>query len=100
MLRFDTLDVSAQRDITGFAIELFLQDLGEQFQAPEEGQALAADDAIAAFQRGDYRYALTYICAGETSTSKPRISPMFAKANAAPSLRDLWRRFACARSVA
>src|SRR5215471_4873195 len=97
MLRFDSLDTDAQRSITGFAIELFLQELGEQHRAPETRQAVAADDAILAFRRGEYERALTCICGVDTATAECTPSSASGKAKGGPSLRELWVRLASAR---
>jgi hypothetical protein len=99
MLRFDALEVDAQKSIAGLAIELFLQDLGEQCGVPDEWQATAADDAISAFYRGEYGYALTCICAGESVRPQRSAPSPVLDAKAHLSLRDLWHRFACARSA-
>ena len=38
MPRFHALDVDVQRNVTRFAIELYLQELAEQRHAPDEWQ--------------------------------------------------------------
>jgi hypothetical protein len=99
MLRFPALDVDVQKNITGFAIELFLQDLAEQRHAPDEWQKAAANDAIAAFHRGEYGHALTCIDVGETPPDQRSPLSTFSEEERRLSLRDLWRRFAYARSA-
>ena len=94
IIQFETFDIGAQRKLVETAIGLFLHDLGDQLQGPAGRQARAADDAIAAFWHGEYERALTFICAGECT----RTPPTSASTNGSPSLRELWRRYACTRS--
>jgi hypothetical protein len=95
MPRFHALDVDAQRDVAQFAIELFLQELAEQRHAPDGWQKAAADDAIAAFHRGDFEHALTCIDLGETPPDQRSPLSTFSKEERRLSLRDLWQRFIC-----
>ena len=91
--QFEALDIGVQRKVVEAAIGLFLQDLGDGLQAPNDPAASAADDAIAAFWHGEYDRALTCICAGESPTTPRGTSSTSSSARGAPSLRDLWRRF-------
>jgi hypothetical protein len=99
MPRFHALDVDVQRNVTRFAIELFLQELAEQLHEPDDWQKAAANDAIAAFHRGEHEHALTCIVVGETPPDQRSPLSTFTEEERGLSLRDLWRRFACARSV-
>jgi hypothetical protein len=99
MSRFQALDVDVQRNVTRFAIEIFLQELAEQLHKPDEWQTAAANDAIAAFHRGEYEHALTCIDVGETPPDQRSPLSTFTEEERGLSLRDLWRRFACACSV-
>ena len=94
MMHFEAFDIGAQRKVVETAIGIFLQDLGDQLQGPTGRQARAADDAIAAFRHGEYERALTCIGAAEGWTAARGTSPTSASTNGAPSLRDLWRRYA------
>ena len=98
MIQFEAFDIGAQRKLVETAIGLFLHDLGDGLQAPGGRQARAADDAIAAFWHGEYERALTFVCAGECPTAEPAASPAPASTAESPSLRELWRRYACTRS--
>ncbi len=95
MPRFHALDVDVQRNATRFAIELFLQELAEQRHAPDEGQKAAANDAIAAFHRGEFEHALTCIDLGETPPDQRSPLSTFTKEERRLSLHDLWQRFIC-----
>src|SRR6266853_2782425 len=66
MPRFYALNVDVQRNVTRFAIEFFLQELAEQLHEPDDWQKAAANNAIAAFHRGEHEHALTCIVVGET----------------------------------
>jgi hypothetical protein len=99
MPRFHALDADVQKNITRFAIELFLQELAEQFHEPDEWQKAAANDAIAAFHRGEYEHSLTCIDVGETPPDQRSPLTTFTEEERKLSLRDLWRRFAWARPV-
>jgi hypothetical protein len=96
---FHALDVDVQKNVTRFAIELFLQELAEQRQAPDEWQKAAADDAIAAFHRGELEHALTCIALGETPPDQRSPLSTFTKEERRLSLHDLWQRFICCFST-
>ena len=98
MIQFEAFDIGAQRKLVETAIGLFLHDLGDGLQAPGGRQARAAYDAIAAFWHGEYERALTFVCVGECPTAEPAASPAPASTAESPSLRELWRRYACTRS--
>ena len=95
MPRFQALDLDDQRNVTRFAIELFLQELAEQRHAPDEWQKAAADDAIAAFHRGKFEHALTCIDLGETPPDQRSPLPTFTEEERRLSLHDLWQGFIC-----
>ena len=99
MPRFHTLDVDVQRNVSRFAIELFLQELAEQLHEPDDWQKAAANNAITAFHRGEHGHALTCNVVGETPPDQRSPLSTFTEGERGLSLRDLWRRFACARSV-
>ena len=92
---FQALDVDVQRNATRFAIELFLRELAEQRHAPDEWQKAAANDAIAAFHRGEFGHALTCIDLGETPPDQRSPLSTFTKEEKRLSLHDLWQRFIC-----
>jgi hypothetical protein len=95
MPRFHALDGDVQRNVTQSAIELFLQELAEQRHAPDEWQKVAANDAIAAFHRGEFEHALTCIDLGETPPDQRSPLPTFTEEERRLSLHDLWQRFIC-----
>jgi hypothetical protein len=99
MPRFYALNVDVQRNVTRFAIEFFLQELAEQLHEPDDWQKAAANNAIAAFHRGEHEHALTCIVVGETPPDQRSPLSTFTEEERGLSLRDLWRRLACARSV-
>ena len=94
------VNVEAEKNVIAFAIKLFLLDLGEQRQAPDEWQKAAANDAIAAFLCGEYGQALACIDVGETPANE-RPLMTFTDEERKLSLRQLWQCFgACSTPVA
>jgi hypothetical protein len=90
MLTFDTLDTGVQRNVTRFAIERFLQELGEQFGPPDPWQMAAANRAIAAYQRGEFAHAVHCISVGEKPPHQRPPSAPFTIEAGKLSLRTLW----------
>jgi hypothetical protein len=99
MPRFHDLDVDVQKNLTWFAIELFLRDLSDQRHAPDRWQKAAANNAIAAFRYGEYGHALICIHIGETPPDQRSPLSTFTEEERRLSLHDLWRRFVYARSA-
>jgi hypothetical protein len=93
MLRFATLDVDVQRNITRFTIERFLQELAEQLGAPDQWQMDAANSAIIAYQRGEFDHALRCISVGEKPPHQRLFSATFNVEVGKLSLRSLWSNF-------
>lgn len=98
MLTFDTLDAGVQRKLTRFAIECFLQELGEQFGSPDQWQLAVANDAIAAYQRGEFDCALRCISIGERPPDRRPCSAPVTMQEGNLSLRSLWSCLAEGRS--
>ncbi len=90
MPTFDTLDAGAQRNITRFTIERFLQELGEQFGPPDQWQMAAANRAIAAYQCGEFDHALRCISVGEIPPHQRPRSARYTAEIEKLSLRSLW----------
>jgi hypothetical protein len=90
MPTFDTLDAGAQRNITRFTIERFLQELGEQFGPPDQWQMAAANCAIAAYQCGEFDHALRCISVGEGPPHQRARSARYTAEIEKLSLRSLW----------
>jgi hypothetical protein len=92
MFTLDTLDTGVQRNVTRFTIEGFLLDLGEQLCPPDGWQIAAANNAIAAYQRGEFDHALRCIIVGEKLPHQRPLSAPFTIEAGKLSLRSLWSR--------
>jgi len=88
MLTLDTLDTGLQRNVTRFIIERFLLDLGEQLGPPDRWQIAAANNAIAAYQRGEFDRALRCISLGEKPPHQRPLSAPFTIEKGKLSLRS------------